>query len=63
MKAGQMVRHQLQGSVGVTVRLAQFPAQNAKNLKQCVGNSFGNIGSPKIVILFICCCKMEPMKI
>jgi hypothetical protein len=50
MKAGQMVGHQLQGSVGVTVRLAQFPAQ------QGVGNFSG-----EIILLFICCCKMEPM--
>jgi len=55
MKAGQMVGHQLQRSVGVTVRLAQFPA------RQGVGNFSGEIVSPEIVLLFICCCKMEPI--
>jgi hypothetical protein len=61
MKTGQMVGHQLQGSVGVAVRLAQFPAQSRLKFQQEVGNSSGEIGSPKIVLLLIFCFKMEPM--
>jgi hypothetical protein len=61
MKAGQMVGHQLQGSVGVTVRLAQFPAQNANNCSKELEISLVKYTVPKSFLLFIGCCKLEPM--